>query len=522
MGLAGFTLADRLGAKTSPCSVSGCTRTWISIAGGKAAKLGGRGAADPSDPTSSMCDPCRDVYRKANDSQRPCDRPGCDGTWTWSVMQQVEARANNRQAPTSLCAGCEEKLAALEDRTAPCAVTGCARSAVFTRKAQLLAGAPDVELEMPSLRCAQCEGVYRKLKDRPVRCGINGCSNKWPWSVDEQIQVYAAGLPNEPPLRMCDSCKDAFGNIADREVRCRTSGCKKTWTWTRSDQLNTCLAGKPVPKAPHRMCESCIGIYQSLKDVERPCRRAGCKGTWLDKRGGQLARAVRGKTGDPYPQYCESCAKEIGDLEDRQIACKTENCTGTWTWTKQAQLAAGVRPEPKEQPPQHDAASEAPALAAADQAPAPVEGAPPAENGVAAEATESKSEVAAAPAPARQGRNRKKKRRREIRPPERKCPTCLEFLKDKKTLEIACKGCGTPIFWPPESQLQTHLGAWTEPSLCGACKRDLTEAARAAQREALRHPTPPAAAAAAAEPSLPPPVATETAAEPTPPNDGAA
>ena len=54
-------------------------------------------------------------------------------------------------------------------------------------------------------------------------------------------------------------------------------------------------------------------------------------------------------------------------------------------------------------------------------------------------------------------------------------------------MELPCKHCGTPIYWPPESQLQTHLGAWAEPGQCGACKRDATEAARAAQREALRH-----------------------------------
>src|SRR4029077_1793332 len=86
----------------------------------------------------------------------------------------------------------------------------------------------------------------------------------------------------------------------------------------------------------------------------------------------------------------------------------------------------------------------------------------------------------------KKGRNRKK-RRREIRPPERRCQSCVEFLKDKKTVEIACKTCGTPIYWPPESQLQTHLGAWAEPTMCGACKRDATEAARAIEREALRH-----------------------------------
>ena len=99
------------------------------------------------------------------------------------------------------------------------------------------------------------------------------------------------------------------------------------------------------------MCESCNAIYRTLQDVERPCRRSGCKGIWIDKRGGQLARAVRGKTGDPYPQYCENCSKDIVELEDRQLPCKTDNCTGTWTWTKAAQLAAGVRPELKEPEP---------------------------------------------------------------------------------------------------------------------------------------------------------------------------
>src|SRR6185436_3832956 len=271
--------------------------------------------------------------------------------------------------------------------------------------------------------CANCDGVYQKLKDRPVGCGINGCKNKWTWPRDEQIQAYAQGLNNEAPRRMCDECKLAFGGISDREVRCRASGCKNTWTWTRSDQLDACLAGKPAPKAPHRMCERCLGIYQTLKDVERPCRRAGCKGTWIDKRGAQLARAVRGKTGDPYPQYCENCEKELGDLEDRQIACKTDNCTGTWTWTKAAQLAAGVRPERKEPEPLPE---ESPPPEQAT-APAPVEGdAAPTE--IAAGAS------AAAEAP-RGKRNKKNKRRREIRPPEKRCQTCLDFLAEKKTIK---------------------------------------------------------------------------------------
>jgi hypothetical protein len=505
MGLAGFTLADRLGAKSSPCSVPGCSRTWITLAASKGkgiSKLGGRGAADPADPASSMCDPCREKFAKAADQQRRCDRPGCDGTWTWPVMQQMEAFATGRKPPAGLCAADEAKLEALADKQLPCSVAGCARTSLFSRRAQLLAGAPDVEPSVPVVRCAQCEGVYRKLKDRPVRCGINGCDKKWTWSADEQISAYASGLPNDPPRRMCETCKADFGAIADREVRCRTSGCKKTWVWSRSDQLDACLAGKPAPKAPHRMCESCVTIYQSLKDVERPCRRSGCKNHWIDKRGGQLARAVRGKTGDPYPQYCESCAKEIGDLEDRQIACKTDNCTGTWTWTKAAQLAAGVRPTFKdEEEPKGTAAAQAETAAtngaaaageSATEVPAAEGEAASAEAGVPAAGAETPSgaihAAPAQPAAAREGRRKnKKKRRREIRPPERRCQDCSDFLKDRKTMELPCKHCGTPIYWPPESQLQTHLGAWAEPSMCGACKRDATEAARAVEREALRH-----------------------------------
>jgi hypothetical protein len=125
--------------------------------------------------------------------------------------------------------------------------------------------------------------------------------------------------------------------------------------------------------------------------------------------------------------------------------------------------------------------------------------------------------VAAAPGEGKRRRNkrRNKNKRREIKPPERRCQACLDFLGEKKTIEISCEGCKTPIYWPPESQLQTHLGAWAVPTLCGACKRDLTEAQRAAEREALRHPEVPAPEAAAPPVGEPPP---EASASETPPS----
>jgi len=194
---------------------------------------------------------------------------------------------------------------------------------------------------------------------------------------------------------------------------------------------------------------------------------------------------VRGKTGEPYPRYCAECEKELGDLEDREIPCRTEGCSGTWTWTKEQQLAAGVRPRFKDPEAAAPAADQpiapSPEMVALPEPPAaepsaPAEAAPaPAEAPLSA-ATSTKS-----------GKNKKNRRRREPQPPERRCSACIEFLNGRKTQEIPCVQCGTPIYWPPESQLQTHLGNWAVPTLCGACKLAQVTAAREAAREALRH-----------------------------------
>jgi hypothetical protein len=164
-----------------------------------------------------------------------------------------------------------------------------------------------------------------------------------------------------------------------------------------------------------------------------------------------------------------NCSKNIVELEDKQLPCKTDNCTGTWTWTKARSLPPACGPELKESD-EPEVTSTVDLVAAA-----------------AAVAAGILPEAAVTPSS-----KKRKKRKRVIKPPERRCENCSDFLKDKKTLEIPCKSCGTPIFWPPESQLQTHLGAWAEPSMCGACKRDAMEAARNAEREALRnaHPGP--------------------------------
>jgi len=285
----GFTLADRLGAKSLPCSVPGCSRTWIQMAG-KALALARPDGANGGE-ISTMCEPCRKKAEVVKDEARPCDRPGCDLTWTWKAADQLQAFATGRGAPKRLCDSCETRLAALADQEVPCAVEGCERKGVFSARDQLLAGAPDQMVTAPPTMCGPCAGVYAKIKDRAVPCAVRACRNKWTWGKDAQIQAYAAGLPNEAPKRLCESCQTAFGELAEKPVRCRTSGCKNTWGWSVREQLDAIQPGKPAPKPAHRMCQRCLETFAKLKDVERPCRRPGCKRTWTDKRGAQLARA---------------------------------------------------------------------------------------------------------------------------------------------------------------------------------------------------------------------------------------
>ena len=288
---------------------------------------------------------------------------------------------------------------------------------------------------------------------------------------------------------MCDECRANFGKLLDREVRCRTSGCKKTWTWTRSDQLDACVAGKAAPKAPARMCESCFETFsRTLKDVERPCRRAGCKGTWTDKRGAQLARAVRGKTGDPYPPLLRRVregARSISRTQNAAARPRTARAPGPGR--KEQQLAAGVKPKKLLELEEAEAARRR----ASRPQPRRRPGVPP-----------------AAARRRRRGQARRSATASAVASPAAGTPL-LGLRRVPGVQEDAgdpLQQCATPIYWPPESQLQTHLGNWAEPALCGACKRDATEAARAAEREALRefaHPSParPAAAGDAAAPA---------------------
>ncbi len=511
MSSAGFTLGDRLGIKVAACQVRGCTRTWTDLSSNRALA----DATTITDENRGMCEPCRRRWASLSDKDMPCARAGCDGTWPWSAQAQLENHAAGKPAPKRFCTACDDKLKNLQPVEITCVVPGCGRSSTLTAKQQLLGeSGPVVEVHEGGITltgplCGRCSERAPHILDVPVACGIQKCKRTWTWKADEQIVAFAAGKPKEPPRRMCEVCRDAYGAVVDREIRCRASGCKRNWVWTREQQLDACTADKPVPKPPAHLCEECFKTWSGLQDAERPCRRSGCKNTWTEKRGAQLARILRGKTGEPFPQFCESCAQQVEHLKDREVRCKTEGCKHTWTWSAQQQFMAGARPTLRpdasgpvataDAEPNPSQAEATPPLEATttDASPEPVgvepeessaspEGQEP-EAGQAPEANEAASPEGA-PA-AKSGRSRRRRRRRShIHPPSRHCQFCSDFLGKHKTIELPCASCGTPIFWPPESQLQTALGNWEIPKLCGACKRDLTEADRQkAKSEILHH-----------------------------------
>lgn len=519
MSAGGFTLGDRLGLKVAECRVRGCTRTWTDLSANPALAEATTGA----DETRGMCEPCRRRWAKLNDREMACARPGCEGTWHWSRQAQLENQAAGRPEPSHFCGSCEQKLKELEPVETVCAVPECGRAARLTPKQQLLGETGAVEskpggITLAGALCKRCAEKAPQLDDVQVACGIQKCKRTWTWKADEQISAFASGKPSNAPRRMCEPCREAFGKLADRDVRCRASGCKRAWVWTRAQQLDACVADKPAPKPPAHLCEECFKIWSGLKDTERPCRRSGCKNTWIEKRGAQLARALRGKTGEPYPQFCASCTSQVAALQDRQVGCKTEGCKNTWTWSAQQQFLAGARPDLPEAASEK---AEAPSAAFALPGPEPVRTEPTdegeAEEAVAVETVaedtgatpvmraedvseagaEAGSEDGAEEGPAeaptsgeaapagKSKRRRRRRRRHQIHAPSRHCGFCSDFLSKHKTVELPCASCGTPIFWPPESQLQTALGNWEIPKICGACKRDVTEAERQKARSEL-------------------------------------
>lgn len=349
------SLGDKMADKKIPCRVRGCPRSWL-WRGPERVKAFSAGHMEPQ---ARMCDLCHARAQTLEDRHVRCSTSGCDGTFLWNKFSQLEAILEQKEEgpappPKLLCEGCRRKVRQIPDQPIPCRVKACSKTWIWSGRAQLQAGVlPGAEatIEPPSRMCEACHELYESITDQRRPCKVQGCKRSFVWKRWERLEALRAAEAQgaqhaDAPLRMCDECAHLLSTLEDEDVPCRTEGCDGVWSWRRSHQLEALLA-LPVPDAellpPARMCPACQAKFSQLKDRAVPCKRGGCKRTWVFKRGTQLERWIKHGEGPdrPPPQrLCDECRKKLDQFQDRPVECKNAGCAGTWVWTRFAQLAA--------------------------------------------------------------------------------------------------------------------------------------------------------------------------------------
>lgn len=417
-------IGDSFPDKEIKCRVRGCKNT-VRISA-KAALLGiAQGKSRPE----RMCDECYAKLQTLEDKEMPCSKPGCDGVWTWSRYQQLDALASGRTnlKPRGFCQKCLDEMKNVQDQEIPCRMKGCKNTWTLTAREQLeLGGKP-----IPHKLCDECFKKLNSLQDIELKCRIHGCEHTVLWNRFQQLEHILAGKSlDNPPARMCDDCFNIFKNLKPQEHQCRIRGCKNTWTYSTYDQLEQIVKAKnegitakaekndenagdaensekePVAEGqvpvPSRMCNECFNFFKNAEDIQVPCKNHFCKNTWTYTRSMQLAQKQHGRT-QPPARYCDECAAKLATLEDKEMPCMHKGCTGSWLYIKDEQLkdlTAGREPKPHS------------------------------------------------------------------------CQRCSEFLKSHPSIDVKCEKCGRSIEVSNMQQLECELGVSVKPSLCADCSQE--------------------------------------------------
>ncbi|MCF7853579.1 MAG: hypothetical protein K9N51_02180 [Candidatus Pacebacteria bacterium] len=324
-------LADFLPDKNIRCRVPGCDNVWT-LDGDEA--LDRLAAKDPEVP-KRMCESCMSLYRELHDKQIECAACECTETWTWSRFQQLVANHKGYDtAPPRLCEKCQGKAETLEDKSIPCRMRGCTNTWIWTRQRQMTWRGTSP----PSRLCEECYRRLKELQDKDVPCRMHSCTGTWTWDRFHQLEHEKAGKdPDTPPKRMCETCFQKLKQLEDCEIPCKASECSRTWRYTAYAQLENHLKHGENAEPPARMCRECFQYYNTLADIERPCRNRGCKNTWTYSRGWQLRDWLQGRTHAPR-LMCAECNEKRRSFRDCQEPCGVRGCDGTWTYTADEQL----------------------------------------------------------------------------------------------------------------------------------------------------------------------------------------
>lgn len=334
------TLGDLFPDKPLTCCVHGC-QTMLSAE-----------EAAAKDRPVGMCDRCHGVWRGLEDKAMPCSSSGCTGTWTWTRMQQLEAKAQGRQnPPPNHCQACLSRRRQVQDRQMPCRIKGCKGTFVWTREEQLRAG-PDAP--PPQKFCPDCFRKFQGLQDRQLPCRIKGCTHTWFWPRFQQLEYLAAGKSlDEPPRRLCRGCQDKAASLQPVNLLCRVKGCKGEWSFSPFSQLEHFLNHGPEEPPQGRMCQDCFKFFNSVQDVQVPCRHKGCTHTWTYNRLMQLFDRAAGRA-QPPPRLCPACTEKIKQTPPKSMPCCLPGCKGTWTYSPADQvrdhLAGKMEPQPRRCP----------------------------------------------------------------------------------------------------------------------------------------------------------------------------
>ena len=439
-----------------------------------------------------MCEPCREKFARVTDAERPCDRPGCDGTWTWTAKAQLEAFATDRAAARDV-RRLRGEAGRARGQAAPLHRPRLhAHGRLHAARAAPGRRARDDARDAVPLRCVQCESVYRKLKDRAGQLRhqrLQAASGSG--GPTSRFRPSPRASPNEPPRRMCDACRADFGKLADREVRCRTSGCKKTWTWSRCDQLDACVAGKPRAQgaAPHvrellRPLPDAQGRRAPLPpqrlqaDLDRQARRP----SWRAPCAARPAIPIR--------STARSARRSWAISRTGRSRARPRTAPAPGPGRKQAQLAAGVRPEPKVE--EHRRAKTRrgePSRPSRRAAEAPA-AAPETVGSHRRGAGQRTAAPTAATSRQRQTGQARAQRTesggaRSGRPSGAARPAASSS-RTRRRWRSRARSAGRRSTGRPRASCRPTSATGPRPAMCGACKRDATEAARAIEREALR------------------------------------
>lgn len=320
------------------CRIHGCGKV-IHISGERALHNVAQGReARPN----LMCPECLALFNQCEDKQVPCSKPGCDGTWTWNRIQQVEAKVQGRgdNPPAGYCQKCRQEMKATEEKQIPCRIRNCKNTWTWTARMQMESrdGKP------PHRLCNDCFQLMNTLQDKELPCRVRGCQNKVHWNRTQQLEHLRSGRSLEkPPQWMCEDCLKASKSLEPQEVKCKIHGCSGTWTYTPLEQLEALKACKEgeTPAVPSRMCKACFDFFQTAKDIVQPCRNHGCHNTWVWTRSMQLGSFAHGREVDHAPaRMCEECQKKLAEFQEIQLPCQEQEngCEGTWTYRPEDQL----------------------------------------------------------------------------------------------------------------------------------------------------------------------------------------